>query len=184
MEEEEEEEALQPAPKKQAYDGPTHPLSKDLVCLSSQELMSFAELIKANKTTVEGAGVEPQDLLNFEKTSMSVKFITIYLHEIEPQMEAFFNARPSDMNAYKKLQSIDLELSKKKSQLMSFFESGKLEPAGYLNLIDTEYSKTISLAKIAKKLKASKILKFLFAKAKIIDSEVQETKEYLKELAG
>lgn len=178
------EEAMDEEEPKQAQassSGITHPLAKDVRVLSKAGFAEYLGQLKTAKPAAEKAGIEIKDLIEFEKTSFSVKYLTIYLEELEKQQEEFINGKTVDTESVNKCRDLMLELTKRKGQVERNVSSGKLTPDEYLEVLKNEFDNLLSQAKFVKKyVKNTHVFKFMFAKAQIMDSEIKELEEFLK----
>lgn len=169
------------APAPQPSSGLSHPLAGDLKILPKAEFMGYLGQLKPVKPAIEKQGIEMSNLVNFEKSSFSCKYLTIYLEELEKQMEGFINAKTLDNDSINKCKDIINELTKRKGQIERNVGSGKLQPSEYKDVLQNEFDSLLGEAKFVKKfVKNQLVFKFLFAKAQIVDSEIKELEEFLK----
>lgn len=163
--------------------GSSNPPNHDLQILSKKERTEYMVLLKQTKSQIPQGEIEIQDLLDYDKTTFSVQFITSYLPVINRQSDYF--SENEDTESYQKCLDLDVELSKKKAQIERGMGAGKLTPEDYMNTLRAEYTKTINLAKFVKKVvKHPKVTKFLLAKLKIVDLEIKELEEFMKSGGG
>ena len=177
------EEPVQQKPAKAAYEGPTHPLEKDLVILSQEEFTQYLGLLKVAKPKIEQAEIAVPDMVNYDKDSMSLDFLGIAIHMIEPQAAAFVNQNNSDMAAAKRCNDNILAMEKKKNQMMRGLESQKITLQDYKGVLKREFDKFFKIATFMKKnLKFPKVQKFIIARVQIIDTEMKTVDEALKNM--
>ena len=170
-----------PEPKAEASSGVSHPLAGDIKVLSKAEFTQYLGQLKVAKAAAEKLGLELKDLVDFEKSSFSCKFLTIYLDQLEIQQAAIINAKTLDSEAVSKCKDLMLELTKRKGQLERNIGSGKLSPPEYLEVLKNEFDGLFAQAKFIKKfVKNTTVFKFMFAKAQIIDSEIKELEDFIK----
>lgn len=159
----------------------SHQMSKDLKALGTAEFTQYLGQLKAAKPLAEKQGIELPKLVEYDKDSFSCKFMAIYISELEDQQEKFIEKQPSDMKAAEKCKNIFLALSKKKAQIERNIQGGKLTPDVYLGCLKNEYDEAFQLAKFVKKcVKNNVVFAFLFAKCQILDGEIKELEEFLK----
>lgn len=169
------------APPQVASSGISHPLAGDLKILPKAEFTTYLGQLKAVKPAIEKQGLEMNNLINFEKTSFSCKFLTIYLERLEKQQEDFINGKTVDTESVKKCRDLINELTKRNGQIERNLQSGKLQASEYKDVLQNEFEGLLGEAKFVKKfVKNQQVFKFLYAKAQIIDSEIKELEEYLK----
>lgn len=171
----------EPAAPQEASSGLSHPLAGDLKILPKAEYTAYLGQLKAVKPAIEKQGLKMDNLVYFEKSSFSCKFLTIYIERLEKQQEDFINGKTVDTESVNKCRDLILELTKRKGQIERNVESGKLQPSEYQECLKNEFDGLLGEAKFVKKfVKNPHVLKFLFAKAQIVDSEIKELDEFLK----
>ena len=162
--------------------GVTHPLAGDLKILSKDEFTEYLNQLKAAKPLAEKQGIEIKDLVAFDNISFSVKYLTIYIDQLTKQQEDFINAKTLDSAMVAKCRELINALNKRKGQMNRNMQSGKLTPDEYLNVLQNEFDGLVAQAKFVKKAtKNQRVFKFIFAKVQIIDSEIKELEEYIKQ---
>lgn len=164
------------------YDGPTHPLSGDLQVLSKAQTDKYLMCLKQAQAAAEKEGVDMKSLTEFQKTSTSIQFLTIYCNELEKQQTKNIRGEGGTEMA-EKCRQLYMETFKKKSGLENGVQSGKYQLSDYYALIKMDYDKTLNMAKFCKKFTKDvpAVLKFLVAKVQIIDTEIKEIEAIMKE---
>lgn len=176
-----EEDMEEEPPKAAPSSGLSHPLAGDIKVMNKTDLVAYMGQLKTAKPAIEKQGMDIKELLDFEKTSFSVKFLTIYLEQLEKQQESLINGKTVDSETLKKCSDLLLDLTKRKGQVERSIQSGKLTPAEYKDCIQNEFDGLLSQAKFVKKfVKNTSVFKFMYAKAQIMDSEIKELEEFLK----
>lgn len=164
--------------------GSGHPQGRDLQILSKKELTAYMAQLKEVKASIP-PDVDIKDLLEYEKNTFSIQYMTIFLEELARQAAEIEKSDQPDMDAAKKCADLDIELTKKKGQIERGMGSGKLTPEDYMNTLNAEYSRVVGVAKFIKKsVKNPKVTKFVLARLKILDGEIKELEEFMKSGGG
>ena len=171
-------------PPKQPTGGSSHPQGRDLQILGKKEQTAYLAQLKEAKASIP-QDVDIKDLVEYEKNTFSIQYMTIFLEELARQAAEIENMDQPDMDAAKKCADLDIELTKKKAQIERGMGSGKLTPEDYMNTLNTEYSRVVAVAKFIKKsIKNPKVTKFVLARLKILDGEIKELEEFMKSGGG
>ena len=160
--------------------GPTHEKAIDLKVLTKAEQTEYLGLLMKIKPIIQDQNLDIKKVIDYDKSSMSCKFLSIYCRELERQQETFITQKDRDVESSNKCKTLFLEFFKKKSSIEKLLQSGKNSPQEYMTMVSNEYSELISIAKIIKKIKLPKVFNFIIAKMQIIDSEIKELEEFLK----
>ena len=160
--------------------GPTHEKAIDLKILTKAEQTEYLGLLMKIKPIIQDQNLDIKKFIDYDKSSMSCKFLAIYCRELERQQETFITQKDRDVESSNKCKTLFLEFFKKKSSIEKLLQSGKNSPQEYMTMVSNEYSELMSIAKIIKKIKLPKVFNFIIAKMQIIDSEIKELEEFLK----
>ena len=159
----------------------SHPQEDQLIILTKTEFTEFMVKLKAAKAEADKQSIDLKKLIEFEKLSFSTMFLTVYQQALEKQQEAMINAKTVDSEGLAKCKAIVTEVAKRLGQITRNVESGKLSPEEYLGVLKSEFDELMTHIKFIKKIvKVQKVLKFLLAKANIMNEEIKELEDFLK----